>query len=128
MLQRLLRNFPNLLEPRDGCPPITTMGVEHGMHTGAEEHIKVQPRRHPHHEHKIIDTKIDKMTGASGFSVVLGREKGGTVRFCVAYRLRNVLRNEMRLPGIDDTFAHLHVAQRFTSLDLHSGYWQVPVA
>ncbi|KAE8968833.1 hypothetical protein PR002_g27624 [Phytophthora rubi] len=32
------------------------------------------------------------------------------------------------LPRIDDTLDNLHGAKRYTSLDLHAGYWQVPMA
>nr|KAE8920120.1 hypothetical protein PF009_g29583 [Phytophthora fragariae] len=32
------------------------------------------------------------------------------------------------LPRIDDTLDNLHGAKRYTSLDLHAGYWQVLVA
>lgn len=31
------------------------------------------------------------------------------------------------LPRIDDTLDNLHGARRYTSLDLHSGYWHVAV-
>ncbi|KAE9262120.1 hypothetical protein PF008_g32686 [Phytophthora fragariae] len=32
------------------------------------------------------------------------------------------------LPRIDDTLDNLHGAKRYTSLDLHAGYWLVLVA
>ncbi|KAE8968787.1 hypothetical protein PR001_g27690 [Phytophthora rubi] len=80
LLLRLLRHYPKLLEPRDGCPPQTTLGVSHEIHTGNEPPIKVRPRRHSHSEQAIIDEQTDKMlmdgvieeaNGAWGFPVLL---------------------------------------------------------
>ncbi|OWZ17073.1 RNA-dependent DNA polymerase [Phytophthora megakarya] len=139
LLLRLLRSYPGLLEPREGCPPMTTLGVEHAIHTGNEAPIKVRPRRHAHNEQQVIDEEVGNMlrdkviepsSGAWGFPVVLVKKKDGSVRFCIDYRLLNAItkRDVYPLPRIDDTLDNLHGARRFSSLDLHAGYWQVPVA
>ncbi|KAE8953830.1 hypothetical protein PR001_g32729, partial [Phytophthora rubi] len=54
----------------------------------------------------------------------------GSVRFCIDYRMLNAItkRDVYPLPRIDDKLDNLHGAKRYTSLDLHAGYWQVPVA
>ncbi|KAE8951861.1 hypothetical protein PF011_g32860 [Phytophthora fragariae] len=52
---QLLRQYPALLEPRTGCPPATTLPVEHEIHTGNEPPIKVRPRRYAQSEHGVID-------------------------------------------------------------------------
>ncbi|GMF32601.1 unnamed protein product [Phytophthora fragariaefolia] len=105
LLMTLVRHYPTLLEPREGCPSATTLGVEHEIHIGMEAPIKVRPRRHAQQEHETIDGQVEEMLkngvieeshGAWGFPVVLVKKKDGSVRF--------------------------------TSLDLHSGNWQVPVA
>ncbi|KAG6612288.1 Gag-pol fusion protein [Phytophthora cinnamomi] len=139
LLLTLSRNYPTLLEARKGGPPVTTLGVEHEIHTGTAAPINVRPRRHAHDEQRIIDEEVDAMlqngaikerNGAWGFLVVLVRKKDGTVRFCIDYRQLNAVtaKDVYPLPRIDDTLDELHGAQRFTSLDLHAGYWQVPVA
>lgn len=139
MLLRLLRNYPKLIEPRSGCPPMTTLGIEHEIHTGTEAPVKVRPRRYARIEQEVIDAEVDKMLknkvieegqGAWGFPVVLVKKKDGTVRFCIDYRLLNAVtkRDVYPLPRIDDTLESMHGAKRFTSLDLHAGYWQIPVA
>ncbi|KAE8990705.1 hypothetical protein PR001_g21420 [Phytophthora rubi] len=139
LIFQLLRNYPALLEPRSGCPPMTTLGVTHEIHTGLEAPVKVRPRRHSHSEQPVVDEQVEKMLNdgvieegneAWGFPVVLVKKKDGTVRFCIDYRLLNAItkRDVYPLPRIDDTLDHLHGASRFTSLDLHAGCWQVPVA
>ncbi|KAE9265206.1 hypothetical protein PF008_g31916, partial [Phytophthora fragariae] len=40
LLLQLLRNYPALLEPRSECPPMTTLGVTHEIHTGLEAPVK----------------------------------------------------------------------------------------
>jgi len=139
LMIKMLRCFPSLLEPREGGPPATTLGVEHEIHTGDAPPIKVRPRRHAHEELKVIDGEVDEMLqggvvershGAWGFPVVLVKKKDGTVRFCIDYRMLNDVTSKdvYPLPRIDETLENMHGAQRFSSLDLHAGYWQVPVA
>jgi hypothetical protein len=139
LMVKMLRCFPTLLEPREGCPPATTLGVEHEIHTGGEPPIKVRPRRHAHEELQVIDKEVDGMLdggvvershGAWGFPVVLVKKKDGTVRFCIDYRMLNAItkKDVYPLPRIDETLENMHGAQRFSSLDLHAGCWQVPVA
>ncbi|GMF58803.1 unnamed protein product [Phytophthora fragariaefolia] len=106
--------YPALLEPREGYPPVTTLGVEHEVHTGTEAPIKVGPRRHALEQQRVIEEN----------------KKYGSIRFCIDYRMLNAItkKDVYPLSRIDDTLDHLHGARRFTTLDLHSGYRQVPVA
>ncbi|KAE8901749.1 hypothetical protein PF010_g26062 [Phytophthora fragariae] len=123
LLMTLLRHYPTLLEPREGCPPMTTLGVEHEIHTGTEAPIKVRPRRHAQQEHETIDEHVEAMLkdgvieeshGAWGFPVVLVKKKYGSVRFCIDYRMLNAITKPdvYPLPRIDDTLDHLHGARR----------------
>ncbi|OWZ15460.1 Retroelement [Phytophthora megakarya] len=132
-------NFPNLLELRDGCPPLMKMGLEHAIHTGTEVAIKVRPRQHVRDEHATIDKEVQVMlrdvvieegSGDWEFPVVLVRKKDGSVWFCIDYRLVNAItkRDVYPLTQIDDTLVNLHGAKRLTSRDLHSVYWKDSVA
>jgi len=139
LMVQMLRCFPTLLEPREGWPPATTLGVEHEIHTGGEPPIQVRPRRHAHEELQVIDKQVDGMRsggvvkrshGAWGFPVMLGKKKDGTERFCIDYRMLIAItkKDVYLLPRIEETLENMYGAQRFSNLDLHTGYWQVPVA
>ncbi|CAH1371623.1 unnamed protein product [Tenebrio molitor] len=57
------------------------------------------------------------------------KKKDGRPRFCVDYRrLNEVTKDEAApLPIIHETLRDLGQVKVFTSLDLKSGYWQVPL-
>ena len=62
--------------------------------------------------------------------VVLADKSEGTKRFCVDYRRVNACTKKDRylLPRVDDSLDILSGKKCFTSLDLMSAYWQIPVA
>jgi len=69
---------------------------------------------------------IEPTSSEWGFPVVLVPKKGGTLRFCVDYRLLDVVTKKdlYPLPRMDECIDSLGEATIFSTLDCNAGYWQ----
>ena len=106
--------------------------------TGNSPPIKQRPWRLPfvHREEAKRQIKdmltqgvIEPSTNPWSSPIVLVRKKHGQLRFCVDYRKLNlVMQCEAHpIPRTDDILDSLSSAKFFTTLDLRSGYWQIPM-
>ena len=59
----------------------------------------------------------------------MAKKKGGQIRFCCDIRYLNAvtIKNAYPIPRIDDSLSKLGDAKFFTTLDLGSAFWQVPL-
>ena len=63
-------------------------------------------------------------------AVILVRKKDGSLRFCIDFRRPNSLmvKDSHPLPRICETLESLAGAAHYTTIDMNSGFWQVPMA
>ncbi|XP_063635172.1 uncharacterized protein LOC134805908 [Cydia splendana] len=123
-----------------------------GMHdlgftnvTEMEIHLKdttpvvYRPYRLAHSERKLVQDMVSDMLdhgivreSESPYAspIVLVKKKSGEKRLCVDYRALNsrTKRDHYPLPHIEDLLDQLSGQSLFTSLDLASGYHQIPIA
>ena len=113
-------------------------GVMHDIEVNNNKPISSAPYRVSPAERQIIATEIQRMLedniiepAHSPWSspIVLIKKKDGAVRFCIDYRKLNLVtkRDVYPLPRIDASLAALSGSQWFSTMDLISGYHQIPM-
>ena len=101
--------------------------------------IRVPPRRVPAHYRTEVERQIQQMLEQGVITessspwmapAVFVPKKSGELRICIDYRQLNkqTVKDAYPLPLPDEVQDRLAGCMVFTTLDLHSGYWQLPVA
>ena len=136
-LERILRDNSDLFAQSDadlGQTPLTRLNID----TSGAAPVSQAPYKTPFSQRKYVEEQIRKMEEAGiirqsispwASPIVIVGKKDGSKRFCVDYRRLNKVTkaNSYPLPLIEDILASLGGAKYFTSLDLRSGYWQIPM-
>ena len=137
-LSVLLESYSDvfLTHPHDSLGRTTE--AEHCIDTGDSRPVKQRPYRIPVHLKGVVEKQISDMLDRviiqpsdSPWSspIVLAPQKDGDYRFCVDFRRVNSVtkKDAHPIPRIDEILDRLGGATYFSTLDLASGYWQVPL-
>lgn len=101
--------------------------------------VAYKPYRLPYSERNVVRKIVGELLdnniireshSAYASPIVLVRKKNDDYRLCVDYRALNkkTIKNSYPMPVIDDQLDRLSGKKFFTSLDLASGYYQIPVS
>lgn len=118
-----------------GCTSVAEMNIE----LNSQRPVVYRPYRLSHHERSKVRSMVDEMLEAGivressseyASPILLVRKKDGSLRMCVDYRMLNsvTVKERYPMPIIEDEIARLSGQACFISLDLASGYYQVPIA
>ena len=113
-------------------PPVT-------IETGDAKPIRQKAYRIPFSKRREVESQIAQMLEQGVITpscspwlspIVLIPKKDNSTRFCVDYRKLNqvTIKDAYPLPNIRDIFDQLGGAKIFSTIDLKSGFWQIPVA
>ncbi len=134
----LLEKYSVVFSQSDGDLGCTNL-IEHEIPLLDNAPIRQRYRRLPPSQYDLVKAHIQDLVeqgvvrvSCSPFSspIVVVKKKDGSIRLCVDYRLLNAKtrKDAFPLPRIEESLDALTGACMFSTLDLASGYNQVPVA
>ena len=137
ILASLMNDYQDIFSKSEWDLGLTHL-AEHSINTGDALPIKQPPRRVPmayaSEEKKAIEDLlakgvIRKSTSPWASPIVLVRKKNGSVRPCVDYRKVNALvkPDGFPLPRVQDCLDAVAGSTLFSTFDLTSGYFQIPL-
>uniref|UniRef100_L7LVQ9 RNA-directed DNA polymerase n=1 Tax=Rhipicephalus pulchellus TaxID=72859 RepID=L7LVQ9_RHIPC len=123
---------------KEDPPSFPPSRIQHRIDTACNRPIRQKPYRVSPSERKVINEQVCDMLKKNVIQescspwaapVILVKKKDGSWRFCVDYRRLNAItkKDVYPLPRIDDAIDCLSSASYFSSVDLRSGYWQIPM-
>ena len=137
-LRKLLDSYRDVFANRDEELGRTHL-VQFSINTGDSFPVAVRPRRTPYHLRSEVRKQIAEMEdrgiiqkSKSPWSapILMVKKADGSYRFAVDFReLNRKTADEVTyLPSVKECLDSLAGSRLFTTLDLNSAYWQVPVA
>ena len=136
-MENLVAEYPECFPNAEGNVGRTTL-VQHYIDVEGARPVRQGPRRLTPDKAEVAALEIAKMEQAGVIErscspwaspVVLVTKGDGSVRFCVDYREVNALtrKDAYPVPHMEDVLQSVGNSKWFCSLDLKSGYWQVPM-
>ena len=135
-LKALFQEFSDIISQGEddlGCTPL----LQHTIETEGPPLRQPYRRQNPavHREEmaqvqQMLSSGVIRPSNSPWASpVVMVKKKDGSLRFCVDFRQLNAatIKDAHPIPRIDDLLDALQGARWFSTLDLKSGYWQVPI-
>ncbi|KAH0815773.1 hypothetical protein GEV33_007018 [Tenebrio molitor] len=136
--RNIVREFASVF--REQSATATVRVVTHTIRLNKDEPFRIRPYHLSESEDKkrALYECVNEMLAAGVIErsdseycspVVLVKKKDGTVRFCTDYRRLNRLTKDQAapLPRIQEVLRDFGTATVYSSLDLKSGYWQIPM-
>lgn len=136
-VRSLLQSYHSVFSAHDSDLGCTNL-ISHDIPLTDDVPVRQRYRRLPPSEYDVVKTHINQLLegqiireSCSPYAspIVLVKKKDGSLRMCVDYRQLNskTRKDAFPLPRIEETLDALTGARWFSTLDLASGYNQVPV-
>ncbi|KAL0161382.1 hypothetical protein M9458_045107, partial [Cirrhinus mrigala] len=136
-VRTLLQHYQSVFSAHDNDLGCTNL-ISHDIPLTDDVPVRQRYRRLPPSEYDVVKTHINQLLEAQiirescspyASPIVLVKKKDGSLRMCVDYRQLNskTRKDAFPLPRIEETLDALTGARWFSTLDLASGYNQVPV-
>ena len=135
-LKALFQEFSDIISQGEddlGCTPL----LQHTIETEGPQLRQPYRRQNPAvrreemaQVQQMLSSGVIRPSNSPWASpVVMVKKKDGSLRFCVDFRQLNAARvkDAHPIPSIDDLLDALHGTRWYSTLDLKSGYWQVPI-
>uniref|UniRef100_A0A5S6QBE1 RNA-directed DNA polymerase n=1 Tax=Trichuris muris TaxID=70415 RepID=A0A5S6QBE1_TRIMR len=134
LFYNLVKSNAKLFQEKPG----RTSAAFHIISIGTSPPIRIPPRKVPVHLRQDVEQQIVKMV-ENGiirrssspwlFPAVFIKKKTGELRICIDYRELNKLtrKDAYPLPLPDEVQDRIGGATVFSTLDLNSGFWQLPI-
>uniref|UniRef100_H3H3R4 RNA-directed DNA polymerase n=1 Tax=Phytophthora ramorum TaxID=164328 RepID=H3H3R4_PHYRM len=137
LFQTELNRFDSLFVESSKAPGRTDL-LNFRIDTGPNAPIKQQPYRVSVAEGEVMEAEIQQYLELGiirpsispwASPVLMIRKPDGGIRFCIDYRRLNsvTVKDCYPMPLIDDILDVLGDAQLFSTMDIASGYWNVPM-
>jgi hypothetical protein len=120
------------------CAAAVARGIEHRIQLREDKPFRIRPYPCSEEKKRLIYEQVEQMLADGVIErsnseycspVVIVNRKNGKPRFCTDFRRLNALTKDEAapLPNIREALLEFGPARVFSTLDLRSGYWQIPL-